>query len=61
VSGRRAKTLRSLAAMYRAHLRQEPDPEQSAFAVEVWVWSHGQNYGRGEARLLRPYLRKEAP
>lgn len=58
MSGRRAKVVRQLARLYRAHLSQVPDPEQRRFDVQLWVWAHGQTSGRGEARLLRRYLRE---
>lgn len=57
MSGRRAKAVRDLARLYRTHLAQISDPEQRREDVQLWVWAHGQTSGRGEARLLRRYLR----
>lgn len=53
MSGRRAKVLRRLAAIYRDSLRQEPDPETRA----LLRWMFGQGLARDERRMMRRALR----
>lgn len=57
MSGRRAKTLRRLATLYRGHLAQERDAELRALLTRTWCAARARDR-RDEGRLLRRYLRR---